>query len=93
MVGDEGEARAVGTDMRLTRGFDEVLPRPGRKVQIAIQVGVDLGQHQLVGMRQRLRVELRAADDEDPCFAADPLQRGIQAVGGFGAGASSRHCG
>ena len=64
MPDDEAERQATGGHDAFARHLAPVGADGGR-VGITVEVGIDLGHHQLIGQRQRLGVDLRAADDPD----------------------------
>ena len=62
---DEGEARSVFRRSFLAGDLRERSPIPLGEERVAVDVEIDLGQHELVGKRQRRCIDLGAADDED----------------------------
>jgi hypothetical protein len=47
-------------------------------VRVAVEVALDLGQHQFVGDGMRQRIGLAAADDEDPGHVGRGSQRRVE---------------
>ena len=65
-VGDEGERRAVGRRGLAPRDFGEDGFVEGREERVgAFEGAADVREHQFVGTRQRLRVDIGAADDAE----------------------------
>jgi hypothetical protein len=60
--------------VRLARDLVELGARERRKERVALDVGVDLGQHELVRQRQCARVQLGAPDDEDALGALNEVE-------------------
>ena len=55
--------------------------RPGRKESVGLDVGIDEGQFHAGGQRQRLGVDLAAADDHDTLVAITGRQGLVQVAG------------
>ena len=55
--------------------LDERAAIPVREEGVTVEVAMDLGEHELVGVGERCRVDLRAADDEDVLLIGEERER------------------
>src|SRR5689334_25242517 len=85
VVGGPTITKAGVGRLNVARGGREGGTVPWRKERVPVQVGVDLGEQKLVGERQRLRVDLGAADHEGLRRVGRARQRGAQRFGALGA--------
>jgi hypothetical protein len=80
-VGDEREGHAVVRDVLVPGRLHECAAIPLREERVAGDVVVDLSEEQLVGERERLCVDLRAADHEDARDVSEELERLLDRAG------------
>src|SRR5205814_3221148 len=85
VIGDPAKTMALLAGLRGARLGGELCAVPGRKEGVAVEVGVDLGQYQLVGQRQHFGIDLTAADHEDLGLAAHQRECRRQRVCPLGA--------